>query len=63
MLEGITGLPSPRQDRVCTNFATEVVLRHSDSERVLIATFMSTASRPERGMLKLQHYRRQLVDQ
>ncbi|MCJ1460236.1 hypothetical protein MMC28_010615 [Mycoblastus sanguinarius] len=61
VLEGITGPPFPRQDGVCTKFATEIILQHSDVERVIVATVLPTASRPEQSKLKLQHYRRQLT--
>lgn len=62
VLEGITGLPFPRQDGVCTKFATEIILQHSDGERFIVATILSTASRPEQSKLKLQGYRRQLAE-
>ena len=62
MLEGITGLPFPRQDGVCTKFATEIILQHSDGERVIVATVLPTASRPEQSKLRLQGYRRQLAE-
>ena len=47
VLEGITGLPFPRQDGVCTKFATEIILQHSDGERVIVATVLPAASRLE----------------
>ena len=62
VLEGITGLPFPRQDGVCTKFATEIILQHSDGERVIVATVLPTASRPEQSKLRLQGYRRQLEE-
>ncbi len=62
VLEGITGLPFPRQDGVCTKFATEIILQHSDGERGIVATVLPTASRPEQSKLKLQRYRRQLTE-
>ena len=61
VLEGITGLPLPQQDGVCTKFATKIILQHSDCERVIVATVLPTASRPEQSKLKL-HYRRQLAE-
>ncbi len=62
VLEGITGLPFPRQDGVCTKFATEIILQHSDSEPVIVATILPTSSRPERSKWELQRYRRQLAE-
>ena len=62
MLEGITGLPFPRQDGVYTKFTTEIILQHSDGERVIVATVLPTASRPKQFKLKLQRYRRQLTE-
>ena len=62
VLEGITGLPFPRQDGVCTKFATEIILQHSDGERVIVATVLPTPSRPEQSKLRLQGYRRQLEE-
>jgi hypothetical protein len=32
VLEGISGIPFPRQDGLCTRFATQIVLRHDLSE-------------------------------
>jgi hypothetical protein len=31
VLEGITGVPFPRQDGLCTRFATEITLEHTDA--------------------------------
>ncbi len=62
VLEGITGLPFHRQDGVCTKFATEIILQHSDGERGIVATVLPTASRPEQSKSKLQRYRRQLTE-
>jgi hypothetical protein len=37
VLEGITGIPFPRQDGVCTKFVTEIILCH-DIEKTRITT-------------------------
>src|ERR1700733_2672995 len=37
VLEGITGIPFPRQDGVCTKFPTEIILCH-DIEKTRITT-------------------------
>lgn len=36
VLEGLTGLPSPRQDGGCTRFVTEILLHNNDSEDMTI---------------------------
>ncbi|KAF3169026.1 hypothetical protein TWF751_007493 [Orbilia oligospora] len=36
VLEGITGIPFPRNDGVCTKFATEITLSHSTSDKTEI---------------------------
>src|SRR3981081_1332087 len=38
VLEGITGIPFPRQDGVCTKFATEIILRHNTEASRITAT-------------------------
>ena len=42
ILEGITGLPFPRQDGVCTKFPTEIILRHSEGEQAIRASILPT---------------------
>ncbi|KAJ6139503.1 Dynamin [Penicillium samsonianum] len=34
VLEGISGIPFPRQDGLCTRFATEIILRHEPTRTV-----------------------------
>ena len=60
ILEGITGLPFPRQDGVCTKFPTEIIFRHSEGERVIYASILPTASRPGQVKEKLHNYKRRL---
>lgn len=60
ILEGITSLPFPRQDGVCTKFPTEIILRHSDGEQIILATILPTASRTEQAIKDLQSYKRHL---
>ena len=60
ILEGITGVPFPRQDGVCTKFPTEIILRHSEGERIIHATILPTTSRAEQVREKLQSYKHQL---
>ncbi|KAJ6257355.1 Dynamin [Drechslerella dactyloides] len=48
VLEGITGIPFPRNDGVCTKFATEITLTHNDGgETTIKATIIPHASRSE----------------
>ncbi|KAL8783924.1 MAG: hypothetical protein Q9195_009234 [Heterodermia aff. obscurata] len=60
ILEGITSLPFPRQDDVCTKFPTEIILRHSDGEQIILATILPTTSRTEQAIKDLQSYKRHL---
>lgn len=38
VLEQLSNIPVPRQDRLCTRFASEIILRHSDEPREITAT-------------------------
>ena len=38
VLEGISGIPFPRQDGLCTRFATEIILRHTPQAIRMTAT-------------------------
>src|SRR2546421_4673592 len=60
VLEGITGLPFPRQDGVCTKFATEIILQHSTGDRTMVATIIPDASRADVSKAALGRYSRQL---
>ena len=60
ILEGITSLPFPRQDGVCTKFPTEIILQHSEGERVIQATILPATSRPKPTKEKLQSYIRRM---
>lgn len=62
VLEGITGIPFPRQDGVCTKFATEIILRHtqdgiSDS---IIASIFPHKGRDEAKAEELRKFHRRL---
>lgn len=59
VLEGITGLPFPRQDGLCTKFATEIILQHSTGEQTIIATILPFASRSDASKGELRAYRMQ----
>ena len=53
ILDGITGLPFPQQDGVCTKFATKIILQYLDCERVIVAIVLPTTSHPEKSKLRL----------
>ena len=62
VLKGLTGLLFPRQDGVCTKFATEIILQHSIDEQSITATIIPSSSRSERFKITLRSYRQQLKD-
>ncbi|KAL5401303.1 hypothetical protein PMIN03_011629 [Paraphaeosphaeria minitans] len=61
VLEGITGVPFPRQDGVCTRFATEIILRHCPSKNEIIAKLLPSAMRTEDERLQMTSFKRQLT--
>jgi hypothetical protein len=60
ILEGITGLPFPRQDGVCTKFATEIILRHENAETAITATILPCTSRSHASKELLRAYKKEL---
>ncbi|KAF9892695.1 hypothetical protein FE257_001097 [Aspergillus nanangensis] len=58
VLEGISGIPFPRQDGVCTRFATEIILRHEPTHQRNTATIIPHKSRTEDEKAKLIAFRR-----
>ncbi|KAL8838823.1 MAG: hypothetical protein Q9170_001978 [Blastenia crenularia] len=60
VLEGVTSLPFPRQDGICTRFATEIILQHSTGEPSIIASIIPCSSRPDPSKITLRSYSRQL---
>ncbi|MCJ1391566.1 hypothetical protein MMC18_004430 [Xylographa bjoerkii] len=60
VLEGMTGLPFPRNDGVCTKFATEIILQHSVGELAIVATILPSSSRSNTSKTALGTYRRRL---
>lgn len=61
VLEGITRIPFPRNDGLCTKFATEIILRHSQEEYISIhASIIPHSSRLEVEALLLKEYHREL---
>jgi GTP-binding protein EngB required for normal cell division len=61
VLEGITGVPFPRQDGTCTRFATEIILRHNPNENGIIAKILPAAARSEEDRVRLTLFERRLV--
>ena len=61
VLEGITGFPFPRQDGVCTRFATEIILQHSQGDTICTASILPARSRSNERKSKLQQFERKLA--
>ncbi|KAI9830934.1 MAG: hypothetical protein M1819_005317 [Sarea resinae] len=59
VLEGITGIPFPRNDGVCTRFATEIILRHQPEASRITATIMP-GPHSENEQTRLKEFRREL---
>lgn len=62
VLQGITGIPFPRQDGLCTRFATEIILRHHSSEERICATIIPHASRSHAEIEKFRAYSKELAN-
>lgn len=62
VLEGISGIPFPRQDGLCTRFATEIVLRHTPHEIRMTATIIPHSSRDEEEKIRLASFRMEFRD-
>ena len=65
VLEGITGVPFPRQDGLCTRFATEINMEHTseqDIETEITATIIPSESRNNKSKKKLRAFLRHLSD-
>jgi len=61
VLEGVTGIPFPRHDGLCTRFPTEIILRHSNEADATIritASIRPAASRESNDRANLQAYRK-----
>lgn len=62
VLEGISGIPFPRQDGLCTRFATEIILRHEPKDQRNTATIIPHVSRTEDEKASLSTFRRDVND-
>lgn len=60
VLEGITGIPFPRDDGVCTKFPTEVILEHADTAQSIIASIIPCTSRSETSKTTLKDFHRSI---
>lgn len=63
VLEGITRIPFPRQEGLCTRFPTEIILRHTTANLTTItASIRPHASRSEKAQETLLSYRKVVQD-
>lgn len=62
VLEGITGIPFPRQDGLCTRFPTEIVLRHCNAAQTIVASIRPHSSRPQQVQQSLRAYHKDVKD-
>lgn len=60
VLEGVTGIPFPRKDGLCTKFATEIILRHTQEEQKITASIIPHKSRDDTTASDLRAYSRGL---
>lgn len=59
VLEGLTDIPFPREDGVCTKFATEIILQHTNDERKIAATIIPHQARSDSSKYELLAYKRE----
>jgi hypothetical protein len=65
VLEGITGVPFPRQDGLCTRFATEITMEHAnkaDMDTEITATIIPSDHRDEKSKEEVRAFIRHLSD-
>ncbi|OLN97026.1 Interferon-induced GTP-binding protein Mx2 [Colletotrichum chlorophyti] len=62
VLEGITGIPFPRKDGLCTRFPTEIILRHSSAPFKANATIRPHNSREASSQKVLQKYQHEMQE-
>jgi len=62
VLEGLTGIPFPRQEGTCTKFATEIILRHSPHPLSITATILPHGSQDDKTKARLLAFKRQMDD-
>jgi hypothetical protein len=57
VLEAVSGIPFPRKDKLCTRFATEVILQRFQDESATIS-IAPAPDRPEEDMKRLLDFQR-----
>ncbi|KFH42507.1 Interferon-induced GTP-binding protein Mx-like protein [Hapsidospora chrysogenum ATCC 11550] len=63
VLEGITGIPFPRQEGLCTRFPTEIILRHTESNpTTIVASIRPHVSRTSDVRNTLVAYQKDIRD-
>lgn len=62
VLEGISGIPFPRQDGLCTRFATEIILRHDPTEQRATAMIIPHSSHTADEKSRLSAFRQHIRD-
>ncbi|KAJ5110792.1 Dynamin [Penicillium argentinense] len=62
VLEGITGYPFPRKDGLCTQFPTEIVLRHDTQVSSMTASLLPSQSRSPEEKKKFAGFQREFQD-
>ncbi|KAK2035912.1 vacuolar sorting protein VPS1 [Colletotrichum somersetense] len=62
VLEGITGIPFPRQEGLCTRFPTEIVLRHSNEPLKTKAFIRPHSGRSIEVAQTLRNYEREMKE-
>lgn len=62
VLEGISGIPFPREDGLCTRFATEIVMRHDQQESRMTATITPHSAREDEDKARLASFRIEFRD-
>ncbi|KAK6213891.1 vacuolar sorting protein VPS1 [Colletotrichum tabaci] len=62
VLEGITGIPFPRQEGLCTRFPTEIILRHSNEPLRTKASIRPHSGRSAEVARTLRSYEREMEE-
>ncbi|KAH7358180.1 interferon-induced GTP-binding protein Mx2 [Plectosphaerella cucumerina] len=62
VLERLTEIPFPRQDGLCTRFATEIILRHAEGAREMVATIHADKGHDPEAQKLLEGYRKNVND-
>lgn len=62
VLEGISGIPFPRQDVLCIRFATEIILRHDPNEQRTTAMIIPHDPHTADETIRLEAFRQPIRD-